>query len=166
MYTSPLIKETTTNFQNWIIYGKRYRTGCHLQIVIFKKFLFFFTHHILPFDEWFSLFVSFNRRCPPGHMVKANSTGKFCMYTLCASRPCHRGTCVAQSPSKFTCHCPEGYRGPHCEVTLAIYRDDVGLSFSSLFAICICFLALLGIYLQHVLLKKKEIKKKITYSPS
>lgn len=100
-----------------------------------------------------TLFVSSNRRCPPGHMVKANSTGKFCVYTLCASRPCHRGTCVAQSPSKFTCQCPEGYRGRHCEVTLAIYRDDVGLSFSSLFAICICFMALLGTYLQHVLLK-------------
>ncbi|RXN33018.1 neural-cadherin-like protein [Labeo rohita] len=85
--------------------------------------------------------------CPPGHMVKANSTGKFCVYTLCASRPCHRGTCVAQSPSKFTCHCPEGYRGRHCEVTLAIYRDDVGLSFSSLFAICICFMALLVLLL-------------------
>uniref|UniRef100_A0A8C1ZS58 Si:ch211-186j3.6 n=1 Tax=Cyprinus carpio TaxID=7962 RepID=A0A8C1ZS58_CYPCA len=86
-------------------------------------------------------------RCPPGHMVKANSTGKFCVYTLCASRPCHKGTCVAQSPSKFTCHCPEGYRGRHCEVTLAIYRDDVGLSFSSLFAICICFMALLVLLL-------------------
>ncbi|XP_030620846.1 neural-cadherin [Chanos chanos] len=86
-------------------------------------------------------------RCPPGHMVKTNSTGKFCVYTLCASRPCHRGTCVAQSPSKFTCHCPEGYRGRHCEVTLAIYREDVGLSFSSLFAICICFMALLVLLL-------------------
>ncbi|XP_045075192.1 putative neural-cadherin 2, partial [Coregonus clupeaformis] len=86
-------------------------------------------------------------RCPPGHMVKVNGTGKFCLYTLCASRPCHRGTCVAQSPSKFTCHCPEGYRGRHCEVALAIYRDDVGLSFSSLFAICICFMALLVLLL-------------------
>uniref|UniRef100_A0A6Q2WXN6 Uncharacterized protein n=1 Tax=Esox lucius TaxID=8010 RepID=A0A6Q2WXN6_ESOLU len=82
-------------------------------------------------------------RCPPGHMVKVNSTGRFCLYTLCASRPCHRGTCVAQSPSKFSCHCPEGYRGRHCEVALAIYQDDVGLSFSSLFAICVCFMALL-----------------------
>ncbi len=120
-------------------------------------FCYFFLHIIHYLFLWFSLFVSFNRRCPPGHMVKANSTGKFCMYTLCASRPCHRGTCVAQSPSKFTCHCPEGYRGQHCEVTLAIYRDDVGLSFSSLFAICICFMALLGIYLQHVLLKKNHV---------
>lgn len=68
------------------------------------------------------------------------------MYTLCAMRPCHRGTCVAQSPSKFTCHCPEGYRGHRCETTLAVYREDVGLSFSSLFAICICFMALLGNY--------------------
>lgn len=83
-------------------------------------------------------------------MVKANATGKFCMYTLCASRPCHRGTCVAQSPSKFTCECPEGYRGRHCEVTLAVYHDEVGLSFRSLFAICICFMALLGNDVHHV----------------
>ncbi|MBN3309830.1 CADN protein, partial [Amia calva] len=86
-------------------------------------------------------------RCPPGHMVMENSTGKFCVYTLCANRPCHHGTCVAQSPSKFTCHCPEGYTGRHCDITLAIYRDDVGLSFSSMFAICICFLALLVLLL-------------------
>ncbi|KAM4592527.1 neural-cadherin isoform 2-T2 [Odontesthes bonariensis] len=74
-------------------------------------------------------------RCPPGHMIRVNGTRKSCVYTLCATRPCHRGTCVAHSPSKFTCHCPEGYRGRHCETTLAIYREDVGLSFSSLFAI-------------------------------
>lgn len=83
-------------------------------------------------------------RCPPGHMIRVNGTKKSCVYTLCVTRPCHRGTCVAQSPTKFTCHCPEGYRGRHCETTLAIYREDVGLSFSSLFAICICFMALLG----------------------
>ncbi|TWW67107.1 Neural-cadherin Cadherin-N [Takifugu flavidus] len=83
-------------------------------------------------------------RCPPGHMIRVNGTKKSCVYTLCATRPCHRGTCVAQSPSKFTCHCPEGYRGRHCETTLAVYQEDVGLSFSSLFAICICFMALLA----------------------
>lgn len=77
-------------------------------------------------------------------MIHVNGTKRSCVYTLCATRPCHRGTCMAQSPSKFTCHCPEGYRGRHCETTLAIYREDVGLSFSSLFAICICFMALLG----------------------
>ncbi|XP_039619104.1 neural-cadherin [Polypterus senegalus] len=86
-------------------------------------------------------------RCPSGHMVMENSTGRFCIYTLCANRPCHHGTCIAQSPSKFNCHCPEGYAGRHCEITLAIYRDDVGLSFSSMFAICICFLALLVLLL-------------------
>ncbi|XP_041123428.1 neural-cadherin [Polyodon spathula] len=86
-------------------------------------------------------------RCPTGHIVMENSTGKFCVFTLCANRPCHHGTCIAQSPSKFTCHCPEGYTGRHCEVTLAIYHDDVGLSFSSMFAICICFLALLVLLL-------------------
>ncbi|XP_043937612.1 neural-cadherin-like [Protopterus annectens] len=82
-------------------------------------------------------------RCPPGHMVVQNSSGKYCIYTLCANRPCHPGTCVAQSPSKFSCDCPEGYSGRHCEITLAVYHDEVGLSFSSMFAICICFLALL-----------------------
>uniref|UniRef100_A0A8C7X481 Si:ch211-186j3.6 n=1 Tax=Oryzias sinensis TaxID=183150 RepID=A0A8C7X481_9TELE len=86
-------------------------------------------------------------RCPPGHMVRVNGTKKTCVYTLCATRPCHRGTCVAQTPTKFTCHCPDGYRGRHCETTLAIYREDVGLSFSSLFAICICFMALLALLL-------------------
>lgn len=88
-----------------------------------------------------------NPRCPPSHMVKENATGKFCVYTLCASQPCHRGTCVAQTPLHFTCRCPEGYRGQHCEVALAAYHDDLGLSFSSLFAICICFMALLGNYI-------------------
>lgn len=92
----------------------------------------------------FFVFPSFFHRCPQGHMIRVNGTKKSCVYTLCATRPCHRGTCVAQSPLKFTCHCPEGYRGRHCESTLAIYREDVGLSFSSLFAICICFMALLG----------------------
>ncbi|XP_058849785.1 neural-cadherin-like [Acipenser ruthenus] len=86
-------------------------------------------------------------RCPTGHILMENSTGKFCVFTLCANRPCHHGTCIAQFPSKFSCHCPEGYTGRHCEITLAIYHDDVGLSFSSMFAICICFLALLVLLL-------------------
>ncbi|XP_019740005.1 neural-cadherin [Hippocampus comes] len=86
-------------------------------------------------------------RCPPGHMIRVNGSRKSCVYTLCATRPCHRGTCVAQSPSKFTCHCPDGHRGRLCETALAVYSDDVGLSFSSLFAICICFMALLVLLL-------------------
>ncbi|XP_077475964.1 neural-cadherin [Stigmatopora argus] len=86
-------------------------------------------------------------RCPPGHMVRVNGSRKSCVYTLCATRPCHGGTCVAQSPSKFTCHCPDGHRGRLCETTLAVYGDDAGLGFSSLFAICVCFMALLGLSL-------------------
>lgn len=101
---------------------------------------------LFSFVIYFSHLHAFLDRCPPGHMIRVNGTRKSCVYTLCATRPCHRGTCVAQSPSKFTCHCPEGYRGRHCETTLAIYREDVGLSFSSLFAICICFMALLGTF--------------------
>ncbi|CAL8350618.1 unnamed protein product [Merluccius merluccius] len=80
-------------------------------------------------------------------MIRVNGTRKSCVYTLCATHPCHRGTCVAHSPSKYTCHCPDGYRGHRCETALPIYREDVGLSFSSLFAICICFMALLVLLL-------------------
>ncbi|XP_009464067.1 PREDICTED: neural-cadherin-like [Nipponia nippon] len=83
--------------------------------------------------------------CPPGHMMMENATGRQCVYTACAKRPCNYGTCTSQSPTKFQCHCPDGYAGPNCEITLAIFHKDTGLSFSSMFAICICFLALLGL---------------------
>ncbi|XP_062997498.1 neural-cadherin-like [Elgaria multicarinata webbii] len=81
--------------------------------------------------------------CPPGHMLVENATGRHCLYTACAQRPCNFGTCISQSASKFRCHCPDGYSGRNCEITLAIFHKDAGLSFSSMFAICICFLALL-----------------------
>lgn len=92
-------------------------------------------------------------RCPPGHMTKETSVGKVCIYTLCASRPCRHGTCVAHSPSRYTCHCSEGYRGRHCEVTLAMFHnvDGNSLSLSSMFAISICVMAFLGSYVDYVL---------------
>ncbi|XP_068812246.1 neural-cadherin isoform X1 [Struthio camelus] len=89
--------------------------------------------------------------CPPGHMITENASGKHCVYTACAKRPCNYGTCVSQSPTKFRCDCPDGYAGRNCEVTLAIFHKDAGLSFSSVFAICICFLALLGSYGNYIL---------------
>ncbi|XP_042196330.1 neural-cadherin [Callorhinchus milii] len=91
------------------------------------------------------LWRAFECRCPPGQKSMENTTGnRNCIYSLCADKPCHHGsTCIVQSPSRFSCHCPEGYTGRHCEISLAIYHDDIGLSFSSMFAICICFLALL-----------------------
>uniref|UniRef100_A0AAZ1X942 Uncharacterized protein n=2 Tax=Oreochromis aureus TaxID=47969 RepID=A0AAZ1X942_OREAU len=76
----------------------------------------------------------------------------FCVYTLCASRPCRHGTCVAHSPSRYSCHCSEGYRGRHCEVTLAMFHEDSNsLSLSSMFAISICVMAFLGSYVDYVL---------------
>ncbi|XP_060644294.2 neural-cadherin-like [Anolis sagrei] len=84
--------------------------------------------------------------CPAGHMLVENATGRHCIYTACAQRPCNFGTCVSQSASKFRCHCPDGYSGRNCEITLAIFHKDAGLSFSSMFAICICFLALLVLF--------------------
>uniref|UniRef100_A0A8C5JEE2 CADN protein n=1 Tax=Junco hyemalis TaxID=40217 RepID=A0A8C5JEE2_JUNHY len=83
--------------------------------------------------------------CPAGHMVLENASGRQCVYTACAEQPCNDGTCVSLSPSTFQCHCPDGYSGRHCEVTLAIFHKDTGLSFTSLFAICVCFLALLAL---------------------
>lgn len=76
-----------------------------------------------------------------------------CVYTLCAGRPCRHGTCVAHSPSRYSCRCSEGYRGRHCEVTLAMFHNEDGasLSLSSMFAISICVLAFLGSYVDYVL---------------
>uniref|UniRef100_A0A8C2WX51 Neural-cadherin-like n=1 Tax=Cyclopterus lumpus TaxID=8103 RepID=A0A8C2WX51_CYCLU len=76
-----------------------------------------------------------------------------CVYTLCASRPCRHGTCVAHSPSRYSCRCSEGYRGRHCEVTLAMFHNEDGnsLSLSSMFAISICVMAFLGSYVDYVL---------------
>uniref|UniRef100_A0A8C3RIH1 Neural-cadherin n=1 Tax=Chelydra serpentina TaxID=8475 RepID=A0A8C3RIH1_CHESE len=73
--------------------------------------------------------------CPPGHLITENATGRHCVYTVCAKRPCNFGTCISQSPTKFRCHCPDGYTGRYCEITLAIFHKDAGLSFSSMFAI-------------------------------
>uniref|UniRef100_A0AAQ6IRH7 Neural-cadherin-like n=1 Tax=Anabas testudineus TaxID=64144 RepID=A0AAQ6IRH7_ANATE len=76
-----------------------------------------------------------------------------CVYTLCASRPCRHGTCVAHSPSRYSCHCSEGYRGRHCEVTLAMFHNEESnsLSMSSMFAISICVMAFLGSYVDYVI---------------
>lgn len=95
-----------------------------------------------------------SRRCPPGHMTRESPTGQVtCVYTLCAGRPCRHGTCVAHSPSRYSCHCSEGYRGRHCEVTLAMFHNEDGasLSLSSMFAISICVMAFLGSYVDYVL---------------
>lgn len=89
--------------------------------------------------------------CPAGHMILENASGRHCVYTACAERPCNYGTCVPLSPSSFQCHCPDGYTGQRCDITLAIFHKDTGLSFTSLFAICVCFLALLGSYGNYVL---------------
>lgn len=84
-------------------------------------------------------------------MTRESSSGKVCIYTLCAGRPCRHGTCVAHSPSRYSCLCSDGYRGRHCEVALAVFQDDDSLSLSSMFAISICVMAFLGSYVDYVL---------------
>ncbi|KAJ3596028.1 hypothetical protein NHX12_002437, partial [Muraenolepis orangiensis] len=88
-------------------------------------------------------------RCPPGHMARDGTSGEPCVYTLCAGRPCRHGACVPHSPSRYSCRCSEGYRGRHCELTLAMSldQDASSLSISSMFAICICVLAFLVLML-------------------
>ncbi|CAL9697367.1 unnamed protein product [Knipowitschia caucasica] len=103
-------------------------------------------------------------RCPPGHLTKESSVGKVCVYTLCASRPCRHGTCVPHSPSRYSCHCTQGYRGRHCEVTLALFHaDGNSLSLSSMFAISICVLAflvlMLGLFLYSCWRRHKGLKE-------
>uniref|UniRef100_A0A672H8B9 Neural-cadherin-like n=1 Tax=Salarias fasciatus TaxID=181472 RepID=A0A672H8B9_SALFA len=110
-------------------------------------------HHCSPPLVCVDLWRHHECRCPPGHMTKESSQGKVCVYTLCASRPCRHGTCVAHSPSRYSCHCSEGYRGRHCEVTLAMFhnKDGNSLSLSSMFAISICVMAFLGSYVDYVM---------------
>ncbi|KAM8861815.1 neural-cadherin-like [Synchiropus picturatus] len=104
-------------------------------------------------------------RCPPGHMTKESPSGKVCVYTLCASRPCRNGVCVPHSPSRYTCQCSEGYRGRHCEVTLAMFHneDNNSLSLSSMFAISICVMAflvlMLGLFLYSCWRRHKGLKE-------
>uniref|UniRef100_H3CSG8 Uncharacterized protein n=1 Tax=Tetraodon nigroviridis TaxID=99883 RepID=H3CSG8_TETNG len=104
-------------------------------------------------------------KCPPGHITRETTQGKVCMYTLCASRPCRHGTCVAHSPSRYSCHCSEGYRGRHCEVTLAMFHneDNNSLSLSSMFAISICVMAflvlMLGLFLYSCWRRHKGLKE-------
>lgn len=80
-----------------------------------------------------------------------NATGRHCVHTACGERPCNYGTCISQSPTEFQCRCPDGYTGRNCEITLAVFHKDTGLSFRSMFAICVCFLALLGSYGNYIL---------------
>ncbi|XP_068169742.1 neural-cadherin-like [Antennarius striatus] len=122
-------------------------------------------HHCTPPLVCVDLWRHLECRCPPGHMTKENSLGKVCIYTLCASRPCHHGTCVAHSPSRYSCHCSEGYRGRHCEVTLAMFHneDSNSLSLSSMFAISICVMAflvlMLGLFLYSCWRRHKGLKE-------
>ncbi|XP_058502129.1 neural-cadherin-like [Solea solea] len=122
-------------------------------------------HHCSPPLVCVDLWRHHECRCPAGHLTKESSLGKVCVYTLCASRPCRHGTCVAHSPSRYTCQCSEGYRGRHCEVTLAMFHNEDGnsLSLSSMFAISICVMAflvlMLGLFLYSCWRRHKGLKE-------
>ncbi|XP_023271307.1 neural-cadherin-like [Seriola lalandi dorsalis] len=122
-------------------------------------------HHCSPPLVCVDLWRHHECRCPPGHLTKESSLGKVCVYTLCASRPCRHGTCVAHSPSRYSCRCSEGYRGRHCEVTLAMFHneDSNSLSLSSMFAISICVMAflvlMLGLFLYSCWRRHKGLKE-------
>ncbi|KAM4614092.1 neural-cadherin-like [Discoglossus pictus] len=96
--------------------------------------------------------------CPSGYMLIENATGPHCIYTTCANRPCKNGTCIPQSPTEFVCHCAAGYVGKRCDVLLQ--TSDPGLGFSSLFTICLSFLALIVLIVGAVLWSRYKIGKK------
>ncbi|KAJ1083503.1 hypothetical protein NDU88_003662, partial [Pleurodeles waltl] len=81
--------------------------------------------------------------CAEGSQMVVNATGRHCVPTPCAKRPCKHGTCSSPSPTKFSCHCPKGYVGRKCEIMLAVFHTDGGLSFRAMFSICVCFSAIL-----------------------
>ncbi|MEQ2264329.1 hypothetical protein XENORESO_000419 [Xenotaenia resolanae] len=122
-------------------------------------------HHCSPPFVCVDLWRQHDCRCPPGHMTKETSLGRVCIYTLCASRPCRHGTCVAHSLSRYSCHCSEGYRGRHCEVALAVFHSEGSnsLSLSSMFAISICVMAflvlMLGLFLYSCWRRHKGLKE-------
>ncbi|XP_061826093.1 neural-cadherin-like isoform X1 [Nerophis lumbriciformis] len=122
-------------------------------------------HHCSPPLVCVDLWRQHECRCPQGYITEESSAGKACVYTLCASHPCRHGTCLAHTPSRYTCHCSEGYRGRHCEVSLAMFHNEDGtsLSLSSMFAISICVMAflvlMLGLFLYSCWRRHKGLKK-------
>uniref|UniRef100_F6ZD41 Uncharacterized protein n=1 Tax=Xenopus tropicalis TaxID=8364 RepID=F6ZD41_XENTR len=75
-----------------------------------------------------------------------NETKQGCIYTECASTPCKHGTCVAQSPTDYVCHCSNGYAGSKCDVLLQI--SDPGFGFSIFLTIGVCVLfVIVGVFM-------------------
>ncbi|XP_069073745.1 neural-cadherin-like [Pleurodeles waltl] len=89
------------------------------------------------------LWRTYECSCAEGSQMVVNATGRHCVPTPCAKRPCKHGTCSSPSPTKFSCHCPKGYVGRKCEIMLAVFHTDGGLSFRAMFSICVCFSAIL-----------------------
>ncbi|KAM3842689.1 LOW QUALITY PROTEIN: zonadhesin, like [Diretmus argenteus] len=56
--------------------------------------------------------------CPPDHVCTIYGFTRDCYrVSPCLSYPClNEGTCEEGNNGAFTCHCPDGYEGKHCEV--------------------------------------------------
>ncbi|XP_073515773.1 neural-cadherin-like [Phyllobates terribilis] len=98
-------------------------------------------------------------RCPPGYLLLENTTGRWCLYTVCMQSPCKHGTCIPQTPAEFTCLCPHRYGGSKCDVIL--HGLDPGLGLSTFLIICICSTALIALIAGAVLFSRCSKKRRL-----
>ncbi|XP_073411096.1 neural-cadherin-like [Dendrobates tinctorius] len=96
-------------------------------------------------------------RCPPGHLLLENTTGRWCLYTVCMQSPCKHGTCIPQTPAEFTCLCPHRYGGSKCDVVL--HGLDPGLGLSTF--LIICSTALIALIAGAVLFSRYSKKRRL-----
>ncbi|KAG8437377.1 hypothetical protein GDO86_008174 [Hymenochirus boettgeri] len=98
--------------------------------------------------------------CTPGYLLVENGTKQHCVYTECAMAPCKHGTCIAHSPTDYSCHCSKGYVGSKCDIFLQIF--DLTLGFNTLFAIgisCFCLIAVIaGVFMWSYCQNKRKHK--------
>ncbi|NWX92829.1 CADN protein, partial [Nothoprocta pentlandii] len=98
------------------------------------------------------LWRKYECRCPAGKVeVTDNLTGlRHCTSSPCGHWTCRNGgTCVAQSPDKTVCQCPDGYKGRWCEISQVKAGRPVGLSSGSILAISMCLLVFLALLVSY-----------------
>uniref|UniRef100_A0A8C9RT17 Si:dkey-22o22.2 n=1 Tax=Scleropages formosus TaxID=113540 RepID=A0A8C9RT17_SCLFO len=87
-------------------------------------------------------------RCPAGQVTVPDEASGLqrCAPSPCGPSTCRNGgTCLAQSPQRFQCRCPDGFRGQWCEVSQVKALRLAALSPSSILAISMCLLVFFAV---------------------
>ncbi|KAJ1193131.1 hypothetical protein NDU88_002436 [Pleurodeles waltl] len=98
------------------------------------------------------LWRKYECRCPLNkvEVTDAQTGVKVCTPSPCGQWSCRNGgTCVAQSPFKFVCHCADGYKGKTCEISLVKAGRPVGLNSGSILAISMCLLVFIALLVSY-----------------